>query len=355
MEKLKMKIKFFPINLLFLLLSVSALANIAQPGIRNAGGSAGLTLLFPEDSLAMKKVQMQKEYISIQLYKGFAVVKGQYWMKNTSTDSIFMKTGYPLNANYESIKNNSDLTEISFGEIYGLKVIINDADIPFSKKAMAGKITNVYSYSADTIDWFIWNTVFPPNELTKVELYFLVNTNESSIREGYDGQNYNAFIYVLETGSSWLQPIVEGNIQIQLMDEIELKEIKGASPDSIFYYHAKQKTLYYTFQNLSPTNKNNIIITYGDQVQEFDFENILKTKTDYFSVIDLFSKSTQNTIELKPVYFSSPFDIPSLGSATMGIVFYILIFGPVIMGVLLVALIARWWYIRHNRKKKKTV
>ncbi|MGK0390504.1 MAG: hypothetical protein ACI94Y_003257 [Maribacter sp.] len=39
---------------------------------------------------------MQKEKISIQLYKGFAVVKGEYWMYNESNEEIVMQSDYLL-------------------------------------------------------------------------------------------------------------------------------------------------------------------------------------------------------------------------------------------------------------------
>ena len=74
MKHLKNSIAFF----CTLLLSCILLCNASQPGIWNAGGSGSFKLLFEEDSLAYKQIQMQSEAIYMQLYKGFAVVKGEY-------------------------------------------------------------------------------------------------------------------------------------------------------------------------------------------------------------------------------------------------------------------------------------
>ena len=212
------------------LITISSLyGNIAQPGIRNAGGSAGISLLFPEDSTGLKKVQMQKEKIDIQLYRGYAVVRGEYWMYNSSNDSVSIKTGYPLNANYNTYKSPSHLTEVSFGEIYGLKVLINDQATVIEQKAVASDIPAIFSYERDgeQAQWYIWDSHFPAQSVTRVIVYFLVNTNESNVLRGYDKEHYNSFIYVLETAASWKLPIKEGQINIQLMDGMDLEKIKG--------------------------------------------------------------------------------------------------------------------------------
>ncbi|HSY61009.1 MAG TPA: hypothetical protein VK796_03990, partial [Cytophaga sp.] len=72
----------FLIQFSFYLLPVLAFSNAAAPGIWQAGGAANFSLLYPEDSVLYSNIQMVKEKISIELYKGYAVVKGKYWMYN---------------------------------------------------------------------------------------------------------------------------------------------------------------------------------------------------------------------------------------------------------------------------------
>ena len=95
-------------------------ANATQPGIWSAGGTT-FTMLYPEDSATFKKVQMQSEQIFIQLYKGFAVVKGVYFFKNHSNEKLNFKMGYPVNGIYsggaQSLNQiNIDSLEDSFTE-----------------------------------------------------------------------------------------------------------------------------------------------------------------------------------------------------------------------------------------------
>lgn len=74
------KILFTAFLLITITLAQKTFANAAQPGIWNAGGTV-YTMLYPEDAITFKKVQMQQERIFIQLYKGFAVVKGPMFLK----------------------------------------------------------------------------------------------------------------------------------------------------------------------------------------------------------------------------------------------------------------------------------
>ena len=89
-----MKRIFYFFAILFSTLFLSS--NSAQPRVWNAGGTGSFTLLYPQDTIAYKKIQMQSEKIYMQLYKGFATVKGTYFFKNTSIDTLKIKVGYPI-------------------------------------------------------------------------------------------------------------------------------------------------------------------------------------------------------------------------------------------------------------------
>src|SRR5690606_30316289 len=87
------------IFIITLVLPQNLFANASQPGIWNAGGTV-FTMLYPEDSLTFKKIQMQEERIYIQLYRGYAVVKGIYLFRNTTQEALNFKMGYPVNCIY---------------------------------------------------------------------------------------------------------------------------------------------------------------------------------------------------------------------------------------------------------------
>src|SRR5690606_17251296 len=111
------------LGIAFLLMAVvfsqKAFANAAQPGIWNAGGTV-FTMLYPEDSLTFKKVQMQQELIYIQLYKGYAVVKGTYLFRNTTDEKLNFKMGYPVNGIYSG--GDADLNQVKLDSLSRFKI-----------------------------------------------------------------------------------------------------------------------------------------------------------------------------------------------------------------------------------------
>lgn len=334
---------------LFLFVSFSLFANTAQPGIRNAGGTGGFTLLFPEDSLAYQKIQMQKERVSIQLYKGFAVVKGEYWMYNETDENITMQSGYPIHASYGTEKEGYTLTEFYFDTLYQMKTYVNGQLLDHTEISYVEQRQNnveSYNYLTDA-KWYIWEMNYAANSVTKIDVYFILETNNAKIMQGYNSQYYNSFIYVLETGSTWKPPIGEGTILLQLKDGLSLKDIQGISPENIFHYDESKQTLVYTFQNLEPTKEDNIAITYHEKVDGFNFGNIISKSTAYFSSIDDFSKQSFDTTA-KIIEFDSPFDIPdTTGNIFTGIIAVIIIVPLFILGII-IYLIVRYLKMRHK-------
>ena len=329
--------------------AIQLFANVAQPGVRNAGGMGDFTLLFPDDSLGYKKIQMQKERISIQLYRGFAVVKGEYWMLNTTDEMISIRAGYPLNASYNTRKNSSDLTQVQFDKLYQIKVLIDGQLTEIRQSPIESNQPNLDSYSnADEDNWYVWTTEFKPGDLTKIEVYFIVNTNDANVSLGYSKEYYNAFMYVLETGASWKPPIGEGTVMIQLMDGLKQQDIEGASPDSIFGFDVANQTLLYQFTDLEPTFENNIVITYSEKIEDFDFAGIVEKSESYFSEVNKLSSQAINQASFEEVKFDSPFEISEINGVS--VIFSLIVFGIptlLILGIIFII----YKVVKRNRKQ----
>jgi len=321
--------------------SVQLFSNAAQPGIWEAGGTGTFSLLFPEDSLAFRKIRMEKEKVFIQLYRGFAVVKGQYWMYNDTDESIRIKTGYPVNSYYQSEKRNR-LAGVYFDELYQLKVHSEGQPVELLEQ----EIEQPEIFYQDISNWYVWVNEFPPRQSTLIEVYFLVNTNNSYILEGYSKDRFNAFIYLLETGANWKQPIGEGSVFVQLMDGLELIDVKGASPESIFSFNESEKLLRYDFKNLSPSYQDNVILTYANRIEDFDFAATTQKFSAYFDAIEKLSASEQNGLEFLAVNFPEAFEVQS-SNWGLRIGMFLIIFGPPILLILLVGIVLyaviRWW------------
>ncbi len=344
--------KNLPVISFILLWSVTAFSNIAQPGLRSAGGSGGFTLLFEEDTAYYHQIQMKREQVFVQLHKGFAVVKGIYQMYNHHPKTISLRAGYPVNALFSSDKEGSRLTEVLFDDLYQLRVEVEGREISTQKVAIDAKSPPVRHLQYGQTDWYIWENHFPPNTDTEITVYFLVNTNDANILEGYDNQPHNGFVYVLETGATWKPPIGEGSIFIQLADGLQQKHIKGISSKTPFRYDEQQNALHTQFKNLIPTREDNIVLTYYRRQDDFDFSNIIVASEELFGEMDRFSAQiAKGRVSGEVVDFGSPFDISNVGSTLIGGLFLFMVIGvPVLVGLLIVFLI--YQFLRRRRKRK---
>ncbi|MFK7771188.1 MAG: hypothetical protein AB8F94_03575 [Saprospiraceae bacterium] len=320
--------------LLFFLQNFS-FGNIAQPGMWQAGGMGNFSLLYAQDSSAFQKIQMVNERVSILLYPGFAVVKGEYWMHNDTDSTLTIKTGYPINSSSES--RGRTLMQVQFEELYGLKVLVNNIETPLLTEQ---KDEN----------WYIWNNTFPQKTTTKIVVYFLMDTNQAQVLQGYTKDYSNGFVYLLETGAIWKQPIIKGEIRIQTKDDLKIKNIRGTFPQGFFNTNSSEQILQGQFTNLSPTAQNNIVISYGKKLENFDFKKTLESQAKYFLAVDELSQLNLGGLKFTFHHFDDPFEIPVFdGIRPTGLFSWItLIFYFVV--ALISALVLRFIYKRFLKK-----
>lgn len=322
--------------LLLFFLQSFAFGNVAQPGMWQAGGMGNFSLLYAQDSAAFQKIQMVDERVSVLLYPGFAVVKGEYWMHNDTDSTLTIKTGYPINSSAES--NSRTLMGIWFDELYGLKVLVNDTETPLLREQKND-------------NWYVWNNTFSKKATTKIVVYFLMNTNQAQVIQGYTKDYSNGFVYLLETGAIWKQPIIKGGIRIQAKDDLQIKKFRGVFPQDFFNINSSQQILRGQFSDLSPMAENNIVISYGKKLENFDFKKIMESQAKYFLDVDELSMQDLSILKFTPHSFDDPFEIPSFdGIRPTGLFSWItLIFYFVV--ALISSLVLLFIYKRFLKKK----
>ncbi|MFN3664591.1 MAG: hypothetical protein ACK4S0_00450 [Sediminibacterium sp.] len=322
------------------------LANAAQPGVWNAGGTV-FTMLYPEDSLSFRKVQMQQEAIYIQLYKGFAVVKGTYQFKNTSTEKLQFKMGYPINGIYNGGAN--ELNQVQLEGLNRFRVKIGEQWLPMLQQSHEA-YSNFTSFGNN---WLVWEMSFMPVKTQTVEVYFIVNTNNAVVRQGYRTAKRNAFIYLLESGSVWRQPIEKGDFYIQLMDELTVADMKGLSAGFNMRFNDTHKLLYGNKTWFSPTPTDNLIITYADRIENFSFEERISADEQLFSKVNQLSSLPFQNLKYKAIVTADPFEVKASfwDSFIEGLVYFVFA-APYIIIVLLV-LIGIWVYYKWKKVSKK--
>lgn len=326
--------------------SQKTFANAAQPGIWNAGGTV-FTMLYPEDSLTFRKVQMQQERIYIQLYKGYAVVKGEYIFKNTTSEKLNFKMGYPVNGIYSG--GSVDLNQVQIDQLNQFKIKANEVWLPLVEQ-QNGEYGKINSFGDN---WKVWQMEFLPKETKNVAVYFIVNTNNGIVRKGNEKESYNAFIYLLESGSVWKSPIEKGNFYVQLMDGLEEKDVKGLSDNFGFQYNKSEHIFWGNKTNFSPTPKDNLIVTYSNRIENFQYENSIAQSENLFTKVDKLSSKNLQSLNYTTVSSKNPYEVERtfIGSFP-GLLTLFVIYAPFIIGIIVVAIII-WAIVKWRKIKRK--
>uniref|UniRef100_UPI00404B7C0D hypothetical protein n=1 Tax=Flavobacterium sp. TaxID=239 RepID=UPI00404B7C0D len=318
-------------------------SNVSQPGIYSGGGTA-FSMLFPEDSLAYKKVQMQEEAIYMQLYKGYAVVKGTYKMVNTSSEKLSFRMGYPIHGIYNG--GNAYLNQVSLDSIYKFKVKSNQKEVKILESGFEDT-EQVMTFKND--NWLLWNMDFLPKTTNYIEVYFIVNTNNAGITKGYSHENHNAFIYLLESGKVWKQPIEKGKFVVELKDHLKLDMVQGISEHFGFKKVPNKEILIGNKTKFSPTPEDNLIITYGETIENFNFETVLKQEATLYHSIDILSKTVLNN-QLEDYTSKNPYNIQTDIWAYFPMVLTLaVIYLPIFLIGIIVFIIFRLLYKKFKR------
>lgn len=313
-----------------------------MPGIYSAGGSGEFRLLFPTDSLHFETISMQREQVVAQLYPGFAVIKGTYWMANQAEDTITLNLGYPINDIYEA-NTGSRRFEISFDDLYAMEVYANGQPMMLSQQPI-----NLSLRTHEMDNWYVWDQEFLPDTLTKIELYFMVNTNNASVLEGYTKDYHNAFLYILESGRSWKDNIGQGEIVVQLMPPLKMDDIWGAMPNADFISNPQEQILIHRFSNWEPKRGENVGIVYGERIEDFDFSQQIERSEEYFAAIKRLANKDFRSLQTQSTNFESIYKVYSFN--TTGFMMGVLSFGIPLMVIFMIILVLRALYRRISRK-----
>src|SRR5690606_32197058 len=258
--------------------------------------------------------------------------------------------GYPINGVYYG--GNVDLNQITLDSLSRFKIKTKNEWLPLLEQ-QNGDYGKISSFSDN---WKVWEMVFAPEESQTVEVYFIVNTNNAGVRKGYNNERKNAFIYLLESGSVWKNPIEKGNFYVQLMDGLTPENINGISQGFGFRYNETHKLYAGAKANFSPTPKDNLVVTYYEHNEHFVFDKALSQTENLFSKIDEMSQSALETLTYTDVQTGDPYEVESTFSGYLPMLLTLfVIYAPFIIGFIVVVIIiwavVKWIRIRKRKNK----
>jgi len=341
----------WPLLVFFYLVSLAVSAQSDLPGIWNAGVGGQIYPVFPVDSIHFGKIKMQKQLIMVNLYAGFAVVKGEYTFINTNDESIHIQIGYPLSGHYpQRIVEN-----VFYNELYNFRAKANGIPVkPYrlsdSGNVIPANISGKESSSSLVTDWHVWQQAFPAGDTTTLTVYFITQNNLSKFKKGDESRDANAFGFFLESGNAWGGKIEAGDILIKMNDKLSLIDIKGLLPDSLLkgnLYH-----LQYSFKNLEPAPGNNLLIWYEGAAPDYKFDKKVLPFTDtLYKMMDAFPISEFNDTGFKLISRKN-FSVAKSGLTFSGVLYFLMFFMPwIILAVVIVFLLKGKKKI-HSEKSK---
>ena len=240
----------FCLILLFFLFEKIVWANFGS----SVSGEAGIGAL---DFEALKQIEMEREWLKIELYKNNASVTVLYRFKNKGEDvtvtagfpTISWKEGEVDTSNYsifvQGEKINFDLKKGKKVDWFGHAGYL-DLDSKGNPMPMLPKI-----------NWFISTISFKKREIKEIKIKYLVRYevyssgvgNEEDIESGI-------FRYLLSTASIWKGKIKKGFVVINAV---------GVDPNKIVFknesrFIRKGNTFTWNFTNLEPSKEDDIEI-----------------------------------------------------------------------------------------------
>ncbi len=274
---------------------LTVFGNAAMPGMWSSGHGGRFIPLFKQDSVHFGKIQMQRELVLINLYPGFAAVKGEYWMYNTTDQTVSMRVGYPINGRYAA----ELVSNVMFNDLYKLKALVNDQPVNMVKADEGYDSVYKVVDEMQVDNWYYFTCTFAPKQLTKITVYFLTNNSEAKLSEGYAREKGNAFAYILETGKAWAGKIERGQVLIKLNEDLSLKDFNGIYPTNILF--GDDKHIQFAFTNLEPDSTNNILLWYKGAEENFNFGAIEGNAEKYFKELDSFPVAEFDTVNAKNI------------------------------------------------------
>lgn len=311
----------------FYLASFAVSAQSDLQGIWNAGVGGQFYPVFPSDSIHFGKIKIQKQLIMVNLYAGFAVIKGEYSFVNTTDQPIHIQIGYPVRGHYpQRLVEN-----VFYNEQYNFRAKANGIPVKPYRLSDSGKVVPVVingneSAASLVTDWYVWQQAFPSGTVTTLTVYFITQNNLSKFKKGDESRDANAFGFSLESGNAWGGKIEAGDVFIKMNDKLSLIDIKGLLPDSLLkgdLYH-----LQYSFKNLDPKTGNNLLIWYDGAAPDYKFDKKVLPSTDtLYKMMDAFPLSEFNDTAFKLISRKN-FSVAKSGLTFSGVLYFLMFFMP---------------------------
>jgi len=274
--------------LLYLLFSVESCTNMDYQtktvgAFKNTGAGKSFVILNISD-IGKHALKLENAWIIVHLYNGFAAVKEEYSVINTTGQNLSLQMGVPVSGYY----HNDVIDTVKFGNWSHPEISINGNKITHMQVDTNQKIT-IPGMEVTGDKWNTWKFTFP-KDTSRIITHYLVKTHGSHVRDGYDIEYTDGFTYLLK-------PLLQWNTQIHKIrvlfvvdkSSVRMKWIDGILPAGRF--KLKDHTFVYDMENVRANTLSNIIFRYGKPdmyapKDGFSFSSMASDTTEWYQQIN---------------------------------------------------------------------
>jgi hypothetical protein len=318
----------------------------ALPGIWNAGVGGQLYPPFEKDSVHFGKIRLQKELILVNLYPGFAVVKGEFSFLNQSNDNIRMHIGFPVNGFYTS----AAVDHVVFNDLYAFRAFADGKTVNAYRLSDSGPVSPVQlandsSSFNQVTNGYAWEQEFPRDQTVTLTVYFITQNNLARFKRNEQSRDGNAFGYLLESGRAWAGKIGIGQVLVKLNEGLTMTNVLGILPGRGIIGDLTH--IQYSFNNLEPGSEHNLLIWYQGAPPDFKFDKrVIPAADTLFKMMDAFPITEFNNPAFNTLERNN-FSLAASGLTFSGILYFLLFSIPwIVLGGFVI-------FLLRGKKKHK--
>jgi|SRR5574344_101510 hypothetical protein len=123
------------------------------------------------------------------------------------------------------------------------------------------------------VPFYVWREHFDKGEKKLIKVSYEIPNGVTYIGDKKIGaSNFLYFKYILSTGAGWEGTIGKVDIVLKISDGVDIRTIETVSPEN-YKYVSSSKKLSWQFNNLEPTDADNIIIIFYDVKSRKEVDN----------------------------------------------------------------------------------
>jgi hypothetical protein len=236
------------------------------PGIWSIGTAGNIHPVHAADSGRYRNIRLENALVMVNLYPGFAVVKGEYRFRNLTDSTVILPVGYtssghfPLQHVGQGIFNSEPV----------LNILCEGRPVQTRPDTLMPDVAKDPYAPYVAISQHVWEQRFPADTTLSITVKLITRNHLSRLVKGERSAGGNAFGYIMDDARPWGGTIGIAQVLVKFNEGIFLTDMKGILPDSTAI--GNMGLLRFSHLDLEPRDSDNILLWYEGMPPDFKFE-----------------------------------------------------------------------------------